>query len=137
MPSYTFEHHSGLQAEFNDKRTYNSFIKNVEKMSKLTINHPADTEETVNVLNPHYLNNFEIVQKYDHVALKPLDPTLKGGSIELDVSFQYTWEPTLTGKYYNDGMFHFYPKKSNIKVNMSCEDIIDNLVMNGAKCSEK
>lgn len=132
MPCYTYDHHSGIHAEFQDKRTYNSFLNNISKMSKLTINYKTENEN-INVHNPTFLNNYEIVNKYDHIALKPIDEKYKGGTIELDATFQYTWEPTLTGKYYNDGMFHFYPKNSIIKVNMSNEDIINNLVMNGAK----
>lgn len=132
MVSYSYNgvfNESKLNVEFDDKRTYNSFLKNIEKMKKLTITYGE--ESSIRSDTPSTLNDFKIVQKYDHVALLP--PNNIKEEIEIYPEFQFTWNPVMKGKYWNDGMYHFFPMKSKINVELSIEDIISNLKQNGAE----
>ena len=100
---------STITATFTDKRTYNSFLKNIEKMEKMTISYNNNnTTEKIISDTPNILDNFSIVEKYDHVVLKPHTKTNKE-EISISPDFQYTWSPIIYGQYWNDGNYHFFP----------------------------
>ena len=53
--------------------------------------------------------------------------------VSLNPDFAVKWSPTFTGKYWNDGMYHFFPKKTKLSAEFTNKDFIDNLVSMGAK----
>ena len=130
MPFHNFTNtYNGalLDVDFNDKRSYNSFVKNMEKASKVSISYKNEVTESE---TPTMLKGFEIVKTYDHVAMKPPNDTCE--EIEIFPTFQYTWTPALKGHYWNDGLYHFFPKNKRINASLSIEDIVQNMVENGA-----
>ena len=71
MPNFNFTqsyNDSELSIDFTDKRTYNSFIKNIDKMKKLTIrteNNLSDNE--IKSSTPEIFSGYKIVKDYDSV----------------------------------------------------------------------
>lgn len=121
-----------FDAEFADKRSYNSFVNNMEKAKKINISYKCENSSSSEFrsMTPDILDGFKIVNKFDHIALIPPNSTKE--EIEITPTFQYTWSPTLKGRYWNDGMYHFFPIKSQIKMSMTVQDIVQNMLDNGA-----
>lgn len=134
MPSHMFTgvyNGAKFEIEFGDKRSYNSFVNNIEKAKNITISYDANVCLPVPSTPKKVLDDFKVIEKNGHICLIP--PNDVKEDIEITPTFEYDWSPVLKGNYWNDGKYRFYPKKSQIKVNLSCEDIIRNLVENGAK----
>ena len=119
-----------LNVSFEDKRAFNSFVKALEKATTVTMTNQKP--ETIVVENPHMFEDWTIHEKDGHVAIKPPENT-KREIVSLNPEFAVKWSPTFTGKYWNDGMYHFFPKKTKLSAEFTNQDFIDNLVSMGAK----
>ena len=131
-----------LNVSFEDKRTFNSFVKALEKATVVeftkekepdeTPKQQTDTIEKPVVQDPHMFENWTVYEKDGHVAIKPPKNTERE-IVSLNPDFAVKWSPTFTGKYWNDGMYHFFPKKTKLSAEFTNQDFIDNLVSMGAK----
>ena len=132
-----------LNVSFEDKRTFNSFVKALEKATVVEFTKDKMPDETLKqqttepneeslVQDPHIFEGWTITENCDHVGLKPPENTQRE-IVTLNPVFSVKWSPTFTGKYWNDGKYHFYPKKTKLSVEFTKEDIIDNFVSMGAK----
>ena len=95
---------------FDDKRTLNSLVKALEKAKSMNIAVNSVETET-KVETPHTFDGWSIVEKYDHIALQPPECHNKE-IITLMPDLSVEWNPTLSGKYWNDGLYHFFPKRT-------------------------
>ena len=132
-----------LNVSFEDKRTFNSFVKALEKATVVEFTKEKMPDETLKqqttepneeslVQDPHMFENWTIYEKDGHIAIKPPENTTRE-IVSLNPDFAVNWSPTFTGKYWNDGMYHFFPKKTKFSAEFTNADIIVNLVSMGAK----
>ena len=120
---------SVVTISFEDKRTLNSLVNALEKAKSIVMEQPAATHLKVDT--PEVFKDWTIVNKSDHVALKPPKYHSKE-EVTLAPAFAIEWNPTFTGKYWNDGMYHFFPKKTKLSAEFTNEDMTRNLESMGA-----
>ena len=125
-----------IHVEFEDKRTFNSFINALSKAK--TIKREPKVEETstkIDVITPRQFEGFTICDENGHVSLKPPKDYVhnKGDYYTLEPTIMVPWTPEFTGKYWNDGKIHFFPTKTKLSTEFSNEDIAHNLKLMGAE----
>jgi len=128
-----------FHVEFEDKRTFNSFVnafdkaKSIKRESK--VEEPTETATEIDVITPQQFDDFTICDENGHVSLKPPKDYVhnKGDYYTLEPTIMVHWTPQFTGKYWNDGKIHFFPKKTKLSTEFSNEDIANNLKLMGAK----
>lgn len=125
-----------IHVEFEDKRTFNSFVTALTKAK--SIKRESKTQETsteISVETPQQFEGFTICDENDHVSLKPPKDYVhnKGDYYTLEPTIMVPWTPEFTGKYWNDGKIHFFPKKTKLSTEFSNEDIAKNLKLMGAE----
>lgn len=117
-----------ISITFDDKRTLNSVIKALEKAK--SIRFESSSSNTIET--PRLFDDWKIVKKSDHIALKPPENHTKE-IVSLIPDFAIQWNPNITGKYWNDGMYHFFPTKTKLSAEFTNDDIINNLKSMGAE----
>lgn len=124
-----------ITVSFEDKRTLNSLIKALEKaksiMAVQDLKNGSKSEPEIKIETPHAFDGWKIVHKCDHIALKPPESHTKE-EVTLMPDIAVEWNPTFTGKYWNDGMYHFFPKKTKLFAEFTKIDIANNLQSMGA-----
>ena len=145
MPSKVDHTHTISIGEYNitivleDKRTLNSLIKALEKAKKINVSKiesESPTTEIMKVETPNTFVGWEIQNKGDQVLLKPPESHTRE-NIELMPDMSVSWNPVLKGSYWNDGMYHFFPKKTKLSAEFTNEDIVENFAKMGAiECVE-
>ena len=124
-----------VTVSFDDKRTLNSLVKALEKAKSIIavqeLKNESQTEPEIKIETPHAFDGWKIVDKYDHIALKPPENHTKE-ILALMPDIAVEWNPTFTGKYWNDGMYHFFPKKTKLSAEFTKFDIANNLKSMGA-----
>ena len=112
-----------------DKRTLNSLIKALEKAKSITFDKSVSNA----IETPHVFDDWKIVKKSDHIALKPPENHTKE-IVSLIPKFAIQWNPNITGKYWNDDMYHFFPTTTKLSAEYTNDGIINNLKSMGCNC---
>jgi hypothetical protein len=124
-----------VTVSFDDKRTMNSLVNALEKAKSIvsvqTRTNSESHEHSINVETPNTFDGWKIIDKYDHIALKPPESHTKE-EVTLMPDLSVEWNPTFTGKYWRDGMYHFFPKKTKLSAEFTTADIVNNLQSMGA-----
>ena len=110
----------------NQGNLFGFFIEKPDSKSKLLpwiINENETLKET--------FEGWEIHEKYGHIALKPPEEH-KREEVILTPSMSILWQPEIKGHYWNDGMYHFFPKKTKQSCEVSEYDLCKNFKMLGA-----
>jgi hypothetical protein len=134
LHSYIVEvNNTQIKFEFDDKRTMNSLIKAFEKAKCISIENGKGftPPEVIKVETPKTFEGWSIVDKCDHIALRPPENTSKE-EIKLHPTMSVDWSPEFNGQYWNDGMYHFFPRKTKLSSEFTKEDICENLKLLGA-----
>jgi hypothetical protein len=120
-----------INFEYSDKRTLNSLIKALEKSTKVTMKSKLECP-SIKVESESDFKGWTIHEKYGHVALKPPENHSKE-EVTINPTISVEWCPALNGKYWNDGMYHFFPKKTKLSSEFTNEEIKNNLLLLGAE----
>ena len=125
-----------VEIKFKDKRTFNSFVNALSKAEEIKFKNPISNNEEPKEKNENEtlketFEGWEIHEKYGHIALKPPEEH-KREEVILTPSMSILWQPEIKGHYWNDGMYHFFPKKTKQSCEVSEYDLCKNFKMLGA-----
>lgn len=119
------------------EKKFNSHKEKMIELEKLIAETKKKTQiikRTSNKFETTESNIFEgyiIHNKNNHIALEPPKGT-ENQEIELTPTYSQEWTPVIKGKYWNDGKYHFFPKNTKLHVEMSIEDLQEDMMKLGA-----